>query len=111
MTPDMVFAGALGLTGTCVVLGAVGVALTPPVTTRAERLIFLAALDIALYSLTSDDVLARALWLTRLLLLPLAAFYGFGATGQIGWPRPLAPLGAGGPRSRAPPAPGPPLRP
>src|SRR5258706_483154 len=98
MTPDMVFAGALGLTATCVVLAALGVALTPPVTTRAERLIFLAALDIALYSLTSDDVLARALWLTRLLLLPLAAFYGFGATRQIGWPRLLALLVAGGQR-------------
>ena len=95
MTPDMVFAGALGLTATCVVLAALGVALTPPVTTRAERLIFLAVLDIALYSLTSDDVLARALWLTRLLLLPLAAFYGFGATGQIGWPGLLALLVAG----------------
>ena len=96
MTPDMVFAGALGLTATCVVLAALGVALTPPVTTRAERLIFLAALDIALYSLTSDDVLARALWLTRLPLLPLAAFYGFAATGQIGWPGLLALLVAGG---------------
>ena len=41
-------------------------------------------------------MLARALWLTRLLLLPLAAFYGFGATGQIGWPGLLALLVAGG---------------
>lgn len=96
ITPDMVFAGALGLTATCVVLAALGVALTPPVTTRAERLIFLAALDIALYSLTSDDVLARVLWLTRLPLLPLAAFYGFSATGQIGWPGLAALLVAGG---------------
>jgi hypothetical protein len=96
MTPDVVFAGALGLTATCVVLATLGVALTPPVTTRAERLIFLAALDIALYSLTSDDVLARALWLTRLPLLPLAAFYGFAATGQIGRPGLLALLVAGG---------------
>ncbi len=84
-SPGKVVAGTVGLAATCVLLAALAVTVSSPLTTRDERLVLLALLDGALYSLMGGGWLADALTVARLPLLPIIACYEVTIAGELSW--------------------------
>lgn len=78
-------AGTLGLLANVILLALVTVALCPPFATSRERMGFLGWLVAALYSYVDSNLLARICVIARLPLLPLAACFDSGITGELGW--------------------------
>jgi hypothetical protein len=84
-TPGGILVGAVGLLAGSMVLVAATVLLCPPITTRAGRIVFLIWLVAALASFRYVGPLANVVALVRLPLAPVAASFGFGTMGSIGW--------------------------
>lgn len=84
-TPGGVLIGTVGLLAGSMVLVAVTVLLCLPITTRFHRILFLAWLVAALASFRYDGPLVWLVSVARLPLVPVAASFGLGARGAIGW--------------------------
>jgi hypothetical protein len=69
----------------CIVLSTLTVVLSVPIATRRIQIVFLAWLAAVLYSNSNFGPVASALAVTRIPLAPLAACFGFGTTGIVGW--------------------------
>lgn len=78
-------AGSLGLLANVILLSLVTVALCLPFSTSRERIGFLFWLVAALFSYTDNGFLAQLCVVARLPLLPLAACFDSGITGELGW--------------------------
>lgn len=84
-TFGVLLAGSLGLLANVIVLSLATVALYPPFATQRWRMGLLAWLVIALFSYTDNGFLAWICVVARLPLLPLAACFDSGITGELGW--------------------------
>ena len=84
-TPGAVIAGTIGLLANCLVIATLTIALSAPGTTSIMRRVVLLWLVLAFASYQASGLLEILLFPAKLLLLPVAASYDFGVTGNIGW--------------------------
>jgi hypothetical protein len=79
-----VLVGTLGLVANSILIGTLAVVLAPPIAGRVWRVGALVVVLLALYSYEVTGPLGQVLAVTRLVLLPIAACYNLGQTGELG---------------------------
>ena len=89
-TASGVLVGMLGLVANSVLIGTLAIVLAPPIAGRLWRVGLLVLVLLALYSYEASGLLGQVLAVTRLVLLPIAACYNLGQTGELDRPGLLA---------------------